>query len=40
MPITAKLSRKFYYKLGDDVANELLECSIAWTRRTGWICES
>ena len=25
MPITAKLSRKFYDKLGDDVANELLE---------------
>ena len=25
MPITAKLSRKFYEKLGDDVANELVE---------------
>ena|SRR6266571_1107997 len=25
MPITAKLSRKFYDKLGDDVANELVE---------------
>src|SRR6266487_242668 len=24
MPITAKLSRKFYDKLGDDVANELV----------------
>ncbi|MGH7651128.1 MAG: hypothetical protein ACREMS_04730 [Gemmatimonadaceae bacterium] len=25
MPVTAKLSRKFYEKLGDDVANELVE---------------
>lgn len=25
MPVTAKLSRKFYDKLGDDVANELVE---------------
>jgi CRP-like cAMP-binding protein len=25
MPITAKLSRNFYEKLGDDVANELVE---------------
>ena len=25
MPITAKLSRSFYDKLGDDVANELVE---------------
>lgn len=25
MPITAKLSRKFYDKLGDDIANELVE---------------
>ncbi|HEY2805682.1 MAG TPA: hypothetical protein VGI92_07490 [Gemmatimonadales bacterium] len=25
MPITAKLSRRFYEKLGDDVANELAE---------------
>ncbi len=25
MPITAKLSRKFYERLGDDVANELVE---------------
>ncbi|HEV8304877.1 MAG TPA: hypothetical protein VGQ25_07960 [Gemmatimonadales bacterium] len=25
MPITAKLSRKFYDKLGDDVANELVD---------------
>ena len=25
MPITAKLSHKFYEKLGDDVANELVE---------------
>lgn len=25
MPITGKLSRKFYEKLGDDVANELVE---------------
>jgi hypothetical protein len=25
MPITAKLSNKFYEKLGDDVANELVE---------------
>ena len=25
MPVTAKLSRKFYEKLGDDVANELAE---------------
>jgi len=24
MPVTAKLSRKFYEKLGDDVANELV----------------
>lgn len=25
MPVTAKLSRKFYEALGDDVANELVE---------------
>ena len=25
MPVTAKLSRKFYDKLGDDVANELVD---------------
>ena len=25
MPVTAKLSRKFYEKLGDDVADELVE---------------
>ena len=25
MPVTAKLSRKFYERLGDDVANELVE---------------
>src|SRR5256885_13361514 len=25
MPVTAKLSRKFYEKLGEDVANELVE---------------
>ena len=25
MPVTAKLSRAFYEKLGDDVANELVE---------------
>ena len=25
MPVTAKLSRKFYEKLGDDVASELVE---------------
>src|SRR5947207_14230542 len=25
MPVTAKLSRKYYEKLGDDVANELVE---------------
>jgi len=25
MPVTAKLSRKFYEKFGDDVANELVE---------------
>lgn len=25
MPITAKLSKKFYEKLGDEVANELVE---------------
>jgi hypothetical protein len=25
VPVTAKLSRKFYDKLGDDVANELVE---------------
>lgn len=25
MPVTAKLSRRFYEKLGDDVANELVE---------------
>lgn len=25
MPVTAKLSRKFYEKLGDEVANELVE---------------
>ena len=25
MPVTAKLSRSFYEKLGEDVANELVE---------------
>jgi len=25
MPVTAKLSRKFYEKFGDDIANELVE---------------
>ena len=25
MPVTAKLSRKFYEKFGDDLANELVE---------------
>lgn len=25
MPVTAKLSRKFYDRLGDDIANELVE---------------
>jgi hypothetical protein len=25
MPVTAKLSRKFYQKLGDDIATELVE---------------
>jgi hypothetical protein len=25
MPVTAKLSRRFYERLGDDVANELVE---------------
>ena len=25
MPVTARLSRKFYEKLGDDLANELVE---------------
>ena len=25
MPVTAKLSRKFYEKLGDDLANELVD---------------
>jgi hypothetical protein len=25
MPVTAKLSRKFYEKVGDDIANELVE---------------
>ena len=25
MPVTAKLSRKYYEKFGDDVANELVE---------------
>ena len=25
MPVTAKLSRKFYYKFGDEITNELVE---------------
>ena len=25
MPVTAKLSRKFYDQLGDDIANELVD---------------
>ncbi|MBA3579696.1 MAG: hypothetical protein H0W42_06920, partial [Gemmatimonadaceae bacterium] len=25
MPVTAKLSRKFYDRLGDDIANELVD---------------
>ena len=26
MPLTVKLSRRFYEALGDDVTNELVEC--------------
>jgi len=26
MPVTAKLSRKFYETFGDDLANEIVEC--------------
>jgi len=31
MPVTAKLSRKFYETFGDDLANEIVEWSIRWT---------
>ena len=45
MPVTARLSQKFYEKLGEDVTNELVnwfndrrECfSAPWTRRIAGI---
>lgn len=31
MPVTAKLSKRFYDVLGEDVANELVDWSMPWT---------
>ncbi len=33
VPVTAKLSRKFYEAFGDEIANELVECSTRWMPR-------
>ncbi len=30
MPVTAKLSRKFYETFGDELANELVDWFIRW----------
>ena len=35
VPVTAKLSRKFYEKLGDEVATNSWSGSTQWTPRTG-----
>jgi hypothetical protein len=48
MPVTAKLSRKFYETFGDDVVNELVEWfndrresfRVRWMRRIGSSCVS
>ena len=40
MPVTAKLSRKFYEKFGDELTNELVSGSIRWTRRIVASCAS
>ena len=34
MPVTAKLSRKFYERFGDDIANELVDWFNRWMRLT------
>jgi hypothetical protein len=34
VPVTAKLSKRFYEVLSEDVANELVECSTPWTSPT------
>ena len=39
MPLTAKLSRKFYETFGDDIANELVDWfNIRWMRPTAPSC--
>jgi hypothetical protein len=46
--VTARLSQRFYEKLGEDIANELVEWfndrresfRIRWTRPTGLTCGS
>jgi hypothetical protein len=48
MPVTARLSQRFYEKLGEDIANELVErfndlwesFRTRWTRLIGRICVS
>ncbi len=48
MPVTAKLSRKFYEKFGDELTNELVEWGndrresfrVRWTRRIVASCAS
>jgi len=34
MPVTARLSRLFYERLGEEVANELVIGSTPWMQRT------
>ncbi len=38
MPVTAKLSRRFYEKFGDDIANELVDWSTWSMRPTAQSC--
>ena len=30
MPVTARLSRKFYERFGDEITNELVDCFNKW----------
>ena len=39
MPVTAKLSRKFYEKFGDDIANELVEFNMVDATYRGYLRE-
>ena len=40
VPVTAKLSKRFYDVLGEDIANELVAGSTPWTSRTAPISGS